>query len=215
MSRVSCIEHPAGDLFVILRRDYMALCDDDACAAMLLHVFEHWTNTKLREREERGRGDEWIFRSREDLRGDDLCCAFGLDRLDQAIDHLHRRGYIDRRNNPRHPWDRKLQYRFKIEEVQQAINRLNMHSGKSENRRSDNRASKDGNPRIEVGESEEQYKRLGKTDSSSITPASTQTGRGKEVLDDEKNDSSPPGRFDYKLNAFSTSNNGHVGERAA
>ena len=81
MSRETCIEHPAQASFVILRDEYMSLCDSDACAAMLLHVLEHWTNTKLRQLEERSKGDLWVFRSREQLRDEDLCRAFGLDRI--------------------------------------------------------------------------------------------------------------------------------------
>jgi hypothetical protein len=123
-SRESCIEHPAQASFVILRDEYMALCDNDACAAMLLHVFEHWTNTKLRQLEERGKGDLWIFRSREQLRDEDLCGAFGLRRIDNALERLRILGFLDRRNNPKPQfgWDRMYQYLFNAQAVQAFVN---------------------------------------------------------------------------------------------
>lgn len=163
MSRVSCIEHRARSPFVMLRRDYMALCDNDACAAMLVSVFEHWTNTRLNSKEERG-GDIWIYRSREQLRDQDLCGAFGLERIDKALLDLRVVGLLTRRNNPDAGWDRKWQYLLSVPAVQRAINRLNTHSLESE----------DGALESEDASSESPASILGKPSSNTEDSQATQ-----------------------------------------
>jgi hypothetical protein len=130
VGRVSCIEHPARSRFVQLRDSYMELCDGDACAALLLADFVGWTDHRLSGQEERG-GDVWIYRSREELR-DDLCGAFGLGKIDAALELLMERGFLKRRRNPKLGWDRKWQYLLNVPAVQRAINRLRMHPSISE-----------------------------------------------------------------------------------
>ena len=132
----------------MLRRDYMGVCGGDACAAMLLAVFEGWTQTRLK-----GFGaDGWIYRSRGELRADTLG-AFGYERLDAALEKLRGWEFIDRRHNPKAGWDRKWQYRLNIERVQQAINGLNSHSRKFEYASSENRDSILRNPRSNTEDS--------------------------------------------------------------
>jgi hypothetical protein len=127
VSRVSCIEHPARDPFVLLRQTYMQLVDDDAAAAMLLSAFEQWTNSRLNNAEERG-GDLWIFRTIDQLIADDLCGAFGRDRVGKGLQRLIDAGYIERRRNPVKGWDRTWQYRLDIVAVQSAVDGLNSQS---------------------------------------------------------------------------------------
>lgn len=167
MTRVSCIEHPAREPFALLRRDYMELVDGNTAAAMLLSVFEHWTNSRLNTAEERG-GDLWIFRTIEELIAADLCGAFGRDRVSKALNTLIELGYVERRRNPEKGWDRTWQYLLAIEAVQAAVDGLNKQSRKAEFASSEIRPSNSGNPTLQSRESDEQYNRL-TTDSEQET----------------------------------------------
>lgn len=115
-----CINHPDGTRdprgwFQPLRRAYVEMCDGNACAALLLANFEHWTNLRA----ERGQ-DGWVYRSRDELRSD-LFRAYGHAAIDKALCLLVDRGFIERRNNPKVGFDRKFQYQLGTEAIQAAI----------------------------------------------------------------------------------------------
>jgi hypothetical protein len=170
VSRVSCIEHPARDPFVLLRQTYMQLVDDDAAAAMLLSAFEQWTNSRLNNAEERG-GDLWIFRTIDQLIADDLCGAFGRDRVGKGLQRLIDAGYIERRRNPVKGWDRTWQYRLDIVAVQSAVDGLFMQSPISADASSETRPSNSGDPTSNTTDSEQ----------TPSTPASPLKGATKQA----------------------------------
>ena len=156
-----------GDPFAMLRRDYMVICED-ACAALLLQVFEEWTNSKLKNAEDLP-GTTWVYRTIEELARIDLCGAFGRDRVSGALSLLLELGLIERRRNPdpKYGYDRTYQYRLcrwrlqaLVDQVGCAIDRLESQSRKSDDgkrrhdyRTSEIRLSMSGNPTSNTSES--------------------------------------------------------------
>lgn len=107
----------------MLRRDYMVLTED-ACAALLLQVFEEWTNWKLKQDDPRKRRDEWIWQSVKDLSKTDLCEAFGKHRVTKALERLKELGFVERRPNPDVGFDRTYQYRLRRWKLQAQVDRV-------------------------------------------------------------------------------------------
>src|SRR5688572_27879403 len=127
-NRTSCIEHPAKQSLVIIRQDYIAICNGDDCAAAILNYFEHWTNSKLDEQEQWVRQceiadktgeqrppapDVWIYASRVQIQSD-LLTTYGELNIYIALDWLVDVGFLVSRNNPKHGWDRTKQYQFDV-----------------------------------------------------------------------------------------------------
>jgi hypothetical protein len=101
--------------FRALRPDYLAQCDGNACAALLLDLFAYWTQVRSdNDRQAQSGGKEgndlWFYRSLTDLH-DDLYGAFGRAAIRTALKVLHDKGLVESRCNPLKPWDRTLQYR--------------------------------------------------------------------------------------------------------
>lgn len=142
MTKTHCITHPGGAELVMIREEYFAICDKNHCAAALLNVFEYWTDIKIGQREQAEAENEiaqagnaspiesdlWIYKSIPDLRKE-LLGLFGVSKIGKALDLLTAKGFIDSRNNPKYGWDRTLQYEFKIENVQKAIQALKITHG--------------------------------------------------------------------------------------
>lgn len=110
--RTSVIVHPPELPMRITRQDYLVICCGNTCAADLLNVFEHWANSKGKE--------TWIYRSAEGLR-DDLLKQHSDKPIRDALELLLEWGYIERQNNPNMGFDRKYQYRLRIENIHAAI----------------------------------------------------------------------------------------------
>lgn len=134
MSKSSCITHNSRQIAVIIRQDYLAICDNNHCAAALLNIFEYWTNIKLGQQEQArieneiadaGKADKiddslWIYKSIPELQKE-LMGLFGETKVGNALKIILDKGFITTRNNPKYGWDRKLQYLFNIELVQAVI----------------------------------------------------------------------------------------------
>jgi hypothetical protein len=139
MPKTHCIVHPARAQLIIIREDYLAICDKNHCAAAILNVFEYWTDVKLDNREQAETENEiakagnvttvdtslWIYKSIPELQKE-LMGLFGEKKIGAALDMLQSKGFIDSRNNPKYGWDRTLQYEFQTEIVQKAIHTAKM-----------------------------------------------------------------------------------------
>lgn len=136
MGRTSVIEHPPEQQLVIIRHDYLVICNGDHCTAAILNVFEHWTNIKrammdqaaaeneLAEKAGKPRTadiDEWIYMSQPKLQKNELLGLFGEKKVAAGLAILIEKGYLETRNNPRFTWDRTIQYRLNVQKVIDAL----------------------------------------------------------------------------------------------
>jgi hypothetical protein len=134
----SVIAHRGGEKVAVLREDYLTICDQNACAAMVLSQFEYWHNVRAAHREQAasqnragGLGnlpptqntDLWVYKTRKELH-QELFAVYSLGTIGVAVDLLVAKGYLHTRHNPAHPWDRTLQYRLQVATIQDAINAL-------------------------------------------------------------------------------------------
>ena len=133
--RKSVISHPPKERFVELRTGYQAIVGQDDCAAMLLSIFEHWTNYKLGQRNQAEHHNQaacdesleetqdtglWIYKSNDDL-SEELLGHYSGRVISRALKTLLEYGFLLRRTNPKYGWDRTLQYLFVTEVVQAAL----------------------------------------------------------------------------------------------
>lgn len=137
MTKTKCITHPPRQSLVIIREDYLAICDGNHCAAAILNIFEYWTDNKLDNCEQAAienaiategnaplvNADLWIYKSIPELKAE-LLGLFGDSKISAALDVIKDLGILESRNNPKYGWDRTLQYQFNIKVAQALISRL-------------------------------------------------------------------------------------------
>lgn len=132
------IDRPKHSLHLTLRHEYVAICaplKHVHCSAMLLAMFEHWTNFKwqaydeaMRERERtHKRGDDFTLRSNlwvhftQDEIKSELYGLFGDTMIAKALNDLVDMGYLKRRNNPNNKVDRTYQYLLRTNVIERDI----------------------------------------------------------------------------------------------
>lgn len=135
MSRESCINHPAGARFLIIREDYLAITGDNPCAAGLLAILEHWHNVKLNNREQAVEHNKaarqsdmpadqdvelWVYKSQAEFRLE-LFNLWAEKAIAASLQTLYDQGFIETRQNPRFKWDRTTQFLFNTAAVQLAL----------------------------------------------------------------------------------------------
>ena len=123
MPHQQLINRDAREPLVVLRKSYLAICDNDHCAAVLLSTLEFWTMSiagRAQLGEEPDTRPLWIYRSVNEL-SDDLLGMFGRYSVQKGLNILLEKGFISRRNNPDVPYDRKYQYLLEIDKIQDAI----------------------------------------------------------------------------------------------
>jgi hypothetical protein len=133
--RTSCIEHPAENPMVIIRADFLAICEGDHCRAALLAVFEWWTNVKrgwsdqaratndiARSGGMPGVQDEetWIWKTADELSAE-MLGLYSERSIRPALKWLTGQGFISVRRNPVFRWDATPQYMLNVEVVNAAI----------------------------------------------------------------------------------------------
>lgn len=138
MSRTSCIVHPKRNPTIVLRADYLAICDGSACAAMILSQMEHWHNVKLDHRPQarahnaaRARAGEpetqdtglYVYKSQPQMKSE-LMGMFGDKAIGSAFQMLIDKGFLSWRENEEFRYDRTKQYLFCVSQVQAAVNAL-------------------------------------------------------------------------------------------
>ena len=138
MTRESCVKHPARNPTVVLRDDYLKLCNGDYCAAMVLSQHEHWLNVKLDSRQQAVEHNQaavrsaevptqdtelWVYMAQACMKAQ-LMAMFGDKAVTTAYKTILDKGFLQKRKNPRYTWDKTLQYLFMVERVQEAIDGL-------------------------------------------------------------------------------------------
>jgi hypothetical protein len=138
--RQSVIPHPSASRFVMLRPHYVEMCDGHGPSALLLAVFEGWTNWKLQKAEVESVEDGvWLKLSTAQL-AEDLCGALGRDAIRAGLKRLVELGYIERRETG--TTDRTILWRMNIPLITE---RVLAHSRESD-------FAGDGNPTLQGGE---------------------------------------------------------------
>lgn len=137
MARSNPIAHVPNQKIVIIREDYLAICEGDHCKAAILNVFEYWHSVKLAnaaqaetENKIAQAGDApevdaslWIWKSVNEL-GEELLGLFGETKIGKSLLWMCEKKFLEKRRNPKYGWDRTLQYAFQPENVQKALNSL-------------------------------------------------------------------------------------------
>lgn len=145
MTRASCIPHSKSQHLVIIREDYLAICNGNHCAAAILNEFEQWTNTKLDHAGQHDIENEiaaregaasdldtstWVYMSQEQLHRD-LMGMFGERKIADALKELKELGFLTVRTNPKFKWDRTLQYLLNVDFVIEAVQNCKLASRKN------------------------------------------------------------------------------------
>jgi len=138
MSDLRIITPKKGYFTFCLREEYLVICQDNHCAAMVLSQHEYWHKNRLDNRQQARSHNEgarrggmpatqdaslWVYKSHEQMR-EELLGLFGEKAIGQAYKMLIAWGFLDTRFNPRQKWDRKPQYLFMAENVQAAVDTL-------------------------------------------------------------------------------------------
>lgn len=126
--KTSIISHAPHARVNVLREEYLAICKNSKhphCCALLLNLFEHWTNFKW-EAYWKAREDKkaiplvWIFLTQKAISAD-LMELYGEKTIALAIEWLIEQKFLKRRFNPRKKNDRTLQYLLMTNRVQVAV----------------------------------------------------------------------------------------------
>lgn len=132
------ISGKAGYYTLLLREEYLCVCEGNHCAAMILSQHEYWHKHRLENRQQAQSHNEgarrmglpatqdtglWVYRSHEQTKAE-LLNLFGEKAIGQAYKYLIKKGFLLTRLNPKQPWDRKPQYLFNVAAVQSAVNAL-------------------------------------------------------------------------------------------
>lgn len=119
----------------VLREDYLAITGD-YIEAMALNQFIYWTD-KINKSDEllavenekarrSGCGETeprngWVYKSAKDL-AKELMIGLSQPQMSRYIKSLVDKGYLVTRRNPKHKWDRTLQYKVDFSAVRSALN---------------------------------------------------------------------------------------------
>src|SRR5574341_1004026 len=68
----------------------------------------------------------WIYKGLEELK-DELMLDVSRKVISQGLEELCKNGWLDRRNNPAHRWDRKYQYRPNLSKISADLAALGYH----------------------------------------------------------------------------------------
>jgi hypothetical protein len=134
----SCIQHPANEPLIIIRKSQVEFCNGDMCAAALMSFFEYWHNIKL-EMSQRNKvsndianrhGDDRIndettlqFHSLEELSAG-MLGLYSVNSIKKARQSLVNLGVISEHKNPsdRYKFDRTIYYQFYPESYNEWLN---------------------------------------------------------------------------------------------
>lgn len=110
------INVPAKATMVIIREEFLAVTQGDACAAAILNWAERWAMWLGST----GQG-QWIKGKNKADISKALMGMFKRHEIEQALALLRDCGFIRMARDPRNAWDRKYMYVFDTERVQEAI----------------------------------------------------------------------------------------------
>jgi len=148
MTKTSGIDHLPNQSMVMIREDYVALCEavtketekcpDSKCAAALMNLFEYWTNWKVANAEQSRRHNDtrqagglernqdeslWIWKTTDEFHSD-LMGIWGKSKIEKCRKWLVKQGLVQQRNNPDYGWDRTIQYFYDMHLVNLRIQSL-------------------------------------------------------------------------------------------
>ena len=119
---------------VVIQEELVALMGDHV-NALILKQFLYW-GERVRDfdkfiAEEKGRDPDtrieltrgWIYKSAEEL-ADELMISISSRTLARRIEDVVSAGWLDRRRNPYHAWDRTWQYRPNLRKIQAGLRKL-------------------------------------------------------------------------------------------
>jgi hypothetical protein len=128
---------------VVIKEELVALTGD-ATRAILLNQFLYWQarvrdydrflleELKRRSLAESGASDElplsngWIYKSAEEL-GEEVMLGLSKQSILRRLDELVAAGWLHRRRNPKHAWDRTLQYRCNLQRIHADLLAIGYH----------------------------------------------------------------------------------------
>lgn len=128
---------------VVIKEELVALTGD-ATRAILLNQFLYW-QARVRDydrflleelKRQSASGDAaadappltngWIYKSAEEL-GEEVMLGLSKQSILRRLDELVAAGWLYRRRNPKHAWDRTLQYRCDLQRIQADLLALGYH----------------------------------------------------------------------------------------
>jgi hypothetical protein len=128
---------------VVIKEELVALTGD-AIRAILLNQLLYWQarvrdydrflleELKRRSHGERNDADEaqlsngWIYKSAEEL-GEEVMLGLSKQSILRRLDELVAAGWLHRRRNPKHAWDRTLQYRCDLQRIHADLLAIGYH----------------------------------------------------------------------------------------
>jgi len=109
--KTSCISHPPQTYYVVLRDEYLHITNHNACAALLLSIFEDMTNTF---------GDDWTPQSSKSIKAQ-MLGMYSAKVILETIEQLVKDGFVLRRRNPTNLFDKVYQYKLNVPYVQSKL----------------------------------------------------------------------------------------------
>jgi DNA-binding HxlR family transcriptional regulator len=123
----------------VIKEEYIALCGD-MTEAVILNQMIYWSrrvrdyDELLEEEKERRRMKNsevsklpflhgWIHKSAAEMK-DEIMCSASPRTVLRKLDALVKKGFLDRRSNPEHPYDRIYQYRVNFNALCRALAKL-------------------------------------------------------------------------------------------
>ena len=138
MSKIHPVSFRASSHIAVLREDFVAICDGDDCAAMVLSQMMYWHEVKVASRDQAEREnakllrmgkrptqstDLWVYKSQPEMQTE-LLAKHGEKAISAAFGLLTARKFLLQRGNAEDKRDRTRQYLFNIPVVQSAIDLL-------------------------------------------------------------------------------------------
>lgn len=104
---------------ILLREDFLDICEGNGCAAMVLSQMYHWHRMEAAS----PYPEFWILKAHGEMQKE-LLAHFGEKAIPLAFALLVAKGYLDARANPYDRRDRRSQYKFCVKNVQAAMDAL-------------------------------------------------------------------------------------------
>lgn len=110
------ITAPPKVKLIMIREEYLAICNGDPCAAAILNWLERWASWRAEMKQDAWRGPL----TRAEI-GMEMLGTFTAYRISRAISMLVKCGFVDVMQGVSHAYDRKQMLRINVEVVQEAI----------------------------------------------------------------------------------------------
>ncbi|NES64269.1 MAG: hypothetical protein F6K24_02845 [Okeania sp. SIO2D1] len=137
MGRSDVINHPQGNRYLYLREDYLAICDLDKVAALILDLFEYWTGARLTEIQRVKDYNEeaielggktkpiptlWLYEPIKAIVAG-LVCKCSERSIKSKLSWLVKKGFLSQKDGDR-PWDKTKKWKLDVDRVQEEIDKI-------------------------------------------------------------------------------------------